>query len=124
VALTGDERRRWQELTRQLRRDRRLIVHSMRFLVVSGWRRDMANVRAGTTIPAITWLPATLTACTGLILVGAGEYYRNGNVVLAGAWVLIITLILAGAALLVMGTADWRNERRRSRNSRDQSSRL
>jgi hypothetical protein len=124
VALTGDERRRWQELTRQLRRDRRLIVHSTRFLVVSGWRRNMANARAGTAIPAITWLPATLTACTGLILVGAGEYYRNGYVVLAGAWVLIITLILAGTALIVMGTADWRDERRRNRNSRDQSSRL
>jgi hypothetical protein len=124
VALTGDERRRWQELTRQLRRDRRLIAHSMRFLVVSGWRRDMANARAGTAIPAITWLPATLTACTGLILVGAGEYYHNGNVVLAGAWVLIITLILAGTALIVMGTADWRDERRRSRSSRDQGSRL
>ena len=124
MALTGDERRRWQELTRQLRRDRRLTAHSMRFRVVSGWRRDMAKARAGTAIPAITWLPATVAACLGLILVGAGEYYRNGTVVLAGAWALITTLVLAAAALIVFATADWRDQHRRGRSSRDQSSRL
>ena len=122
MALTGDERRRWQELTRQLRRDRRLTAHSMRFLVVSSWRRDMANARAGTAIPAITWLPATVAACLGLILVGAGEYFRNGTVVLAGAWLLVMTLILAGTALIVIGTADRRDERRRGQGSQDRSS--
>jgi hypothetical protein len=123
VALTGDERRRWQELTRQLRRDRRLTAHSMRFRIVSGWRRDMANARAGTAIPPITWLPATLAACLGLILVGAGEYYKDGTVVLAGAWFLVTTLILAGTALILIGTADWRNERPHGRGSQDRSSR-
>ena len=81
MALTGDERRRWQELTRQLRRDRRLTAHSMRFRVVSGWRREMANARARTAVSAITWVPATVVACLGLILVGVGEYYRDGTVV-------------------------------------------
>ena len=122
MALTGDERRRWRELTRQLRRDRRLTAHSMRFLVVSSWRRDMANARAGTAIPAITWLPATVAACLGLILVGAGEYFRNGTVVLAGAWLLVMTLILAGTALIMIGTADRRDERRRGQGSQDRSS--
>ena len=122
MALTGDERRRWQELTRQLRRDRRLTVHSMRFRIVSGWRRDMANVRAGTAVPAITWLPATVAACLGLILVGAGEYYRDSTVVLAGAWLLVTTLILAGTALIMIGTADRRDERRRGQGSQDRSS--
>jgi len=122
VALTGDERRRWQELTRQLRRDRRLTAHSMRFRIVSGWRRDMALARAGTAIPAITWLPATVAACLGLSLVGTGEYYRDGTVVLAGAWFLIMTLILAGTALILIGTVDWRNERHRGQGSEDRSS--
>jgi len=122
VALTGDERRRWQELTRQLRRDRRLTAHSMRFRIVSGWRRDMALARAGTAIPAITWLPATVAACLGLSLVGTGEYYRDGTVVLAGAWFLIMTLILAGTALILIGTADWRKERHRGQGSEDRSS--
>ncbi len=118
MALTGEERRRWQELTWQLRRDRRLTAHLVRFRVVSGWRRNMADARAGTAIPAVTWLPATAAACLGLILVGAGEYYRNGVVVLAGAWLLITTLILAGTALVVIGTADWRYERRQGRSRR------
>jgi len=122
VALTGDERRRWQELTRQLRRDRRLTAHSMRFRIVSGWRRDMALARAGTAIPAITWLPATVAACLGLSLVGAGDYYKDGTVVLAGAWFLVMTLILAGTALIVIGTADRRDERRRGQGSQDRSS--
>ena len=122
MALTGDERRRWQELTRQLRRDRRLTAHSMRFRIVSGWRRDMALARAGTAIPAITWLPATLAVCAGVILVGAGEHYRNGTVVLAGAWFLVMTLILAGTALILIGTADWRKERHRGQGSEDRSS--
>ena len=122
MALTGDERRRWQELTRQLRRDRRLTAHSMRFRIVSGWRRDMALARAGTAIPAITWLPATVTACLGLILVGAGDYYKDGTVVLAGAWFLVMTLILAGTALILIGTADWRKERHRGQGSEDRSS--
>jgi len=122
VALTGDERRRWQELTRQLRRDRRLTAHSMRFRIVSGWRRDMANARAGTAIPAITWLPATVAACLGLSLVGAGDYYKDGTVVLAGAWFLVMTLILAGTALILIGTADWRKERHRGQGSEDRSS--
>ena len=123
MALTGDERRRWQELTRQLRRDRRLTAHSMRFRIVSGWRRDMALARAGTAIPAITWLPATVAACLGLSLVGAGDYYKDGTVVLAGAWFLVMTLILAGTALILIGTADWRNERHRGQSSQDRSSR-
>jgi len=122
VALTGDERRRWQELTRQLRRDRRLTAHSMRFRVVSGWRRDMAKARAGTAIPAITWLPATVAACLGLILVGAGEYYRDSTVVLAGAWLLVTTLILAGTALIMIGTTDGGDERHRGQGSQDRSS--
>jgi len=122
VALTGDERRRWQELTRQLRRDRRLTAHSMRFRIVSGWRRDMALARAGTAIPAITWLPATVAACLGLSLVGAGDYYKDGTVVLAGAWLLVTTLILAGTALILIGTADWRKERHRGQGSEDRSS--
>jgi len=122
VALTGDERRRWQELTRQLRRDRRLTAHSMRFRIVSGWRRDMALARAGTAIPAITWLPATVAACLGLSLVGAGDYYKDGTVVLAGAWFLVMTLILAGTALILIGTADWRKERHRGQGSEDRSS--
>jgi len=122
VALTGDERRRWQELTRQLRRDRRLTAHSMRFRIVSGWRRDMALARAGTAIPAITWLPATVAACLGLSLVGAGDYYKDGTVVLAGAWFLVMTLILAGTALILIGTVDWRNERHRGQGSEDRSS--
>ncbi len=116
MALTGEERRRWQELTRQLRRDRRLTAQLMRFRVVSGWRQDMANARAGTAIPAITWLPATVAACLGLISVAAGEYYRNGIVVLVGAWFLITTLILAGTVLVMIGTADWRHERRQDRS--------
>ena len=123
MALTGDERRRWQELTRQLRRDRRLTAHSMRFRIVSGWRRDMALARAGTAIPAITWLPATVAACLGLSLVGAGDYYKDGTVVLAGAWFLVMTLILAGTALILIGTADWRKERHRGQGSEDRSSR-
>ena len=82
----------------------------------------MANARAGTAIPAITWLPATVAACLGLILVGAGEYYRNGTVVLAGAWLLITTLILAGTALIMIGTTDWREERRPGQGSQDRSS--
>ena len=122
MALTGDERRRWQELTRQLRRDRRLTAHSMRFRIVSGWRRDMANARAGTAIPAITWLPATVAACLGLILVGAGEQYKDATVVLIGAWCLVTTLILAGTALILIGTADWRSERHRGQGSQDRSS--
>jgi len=122
VALTGDERRRWQELTRQLRRDRRLTAHSMRFRIVSGWRRDMALARAGTAIPAITWLPATVAACLGLSLVGAGDYYKDGTVVLAGAWFLVMTLTLAGTALILIGTADWRKERHRGQGSEDRSS--
>ena len=122
MALTGDERRRWQELTRQLRRDRRLTAHSMRFRIVSGWRRDMALARAGTAIPAITWLPATVAACLGLSLVGAGDYYKDGTVVLAGAWFLVMTLILAGTALILIGTADWRHERHRDQGSQDRSS--
>lgn len=122
MALTGDERRRWQELTRQLRRDRRLTAHSMRFRIVSGWRRDMALARAGTAIPAITWLPATVAACLGLSLVGAGDYYKDGTVVLAGAWFLVMTLILAGTALILIGTADWRKERHRGQGSEDRSS--
>jgi hypothetical protein len=122
VALTGDERRRWQELTRQLRRDRRLTAHSMRFRIVSGWRRDMASARAGTAIPAIAWLPAAVAACLGLILAGAGESYKDGTVVLVGAWFLVTTLILAGTALIFIGTADHRNERHRGQGSQDQSS--
>ena len=122
MALTGDERRRWQELTRQLRRDRRLTAHSLRFRIVSGWRRDMALARAGTAIPAITWLPATVAACLGLSLVGAGDYYKDGTVVLAGAWFLVMTLILAGTALILIGTADWRKERHRGQGSEDRSS--
>ena len=122
MALTGDERRRWQELTRQLRRDRRLTAHSMRFRIVSGWRRYMALARAGTAIPAITWLPATVAACLGLSLVGAGDYYKDGTVVLAGAWFLVMTLILAGIALILIGTADWRKERHRGQGSEDRSS--
>ena len=122
MALTGDERRRWQELTRQLRRDRRLTAHSMRFRIVSGWRRDMANARAGTAVPAITWLPAAVAACLGLSLVGAGDYYKDGTVVLAGAWFLVMTLILAGTALILIGTADWRKERHRGQGSEDRSS--
>ena len=82
----------------------------------------MANARAGTAVPAITWLPATVAACLGLILVGAGEYYRNGTVVLAGAWLLVMTLILAGTALIMIGTADRRDERRRGQGSQDRSS--
>ena len=122
MALTGDERRRWQELTRQLRRDRRLTAHSMRFRVVSGWRREMANARARTAVSAITWVPATVVACLGLILVGVGEYYRDGTVVLAGAWLLVTTLILAGTALIMIGTTDWRDERHRGHGSQDRSS--
>jgi hypothetical protein len=122
VALTGDERRRWQELTRQLRRDRRLTAHSMRFRIVSGWRRDIAKARAGTATPAITWLPATVAASLGLILVGTGEYYGDGTVVLVGAWLLVTTLILAGAALILIGTTDWRNQRHRGQGSQDRSS--
>lgn len=123
MALTGEERRRWRELERQLRQDRRLTAHLMRFRIVSGWRRDIATARAGAAVPAITWVPATIMACLGVILVGAGEYYRNGTVVMAAMWVLITALILAGGALVLIGTADTRRDRRRGRRGqRDQSS--
>jgi hypothetical protein len=122
VALTGEEQRRWRELERQLRQDRRLIAHLMRFHIVSGWRRDVATARAGTGVPAITWVPATIMACIGLILVGAGGYTRNGTVVMAAMYVLITALILAGGALILIGTADIRRDRRGDHSSEDQSS--
>jgi hypothetical protein len=118
VALTGEERRRWRELERQLRQDRRLTAHLMRFRIVSGWRRDVATARAGTSVPAITWVPATIMACLGLILVGAGEYVRSGTLVMAAMWVLIVALILAGGALILIGTADIRRDRHRGHRDR------
>jgi hypothetical protein len=123
VALTGEERRRWRELERQLRQDRRLTAHLMRFRIVSGWRRDVATTRAGTAVPAITWVPATIMACLGLILVGAGEYARSGTLVMAAVWVLIVALVLAGGALVLIGTSDIRRDRRRGKSGKeDQSS--
>jgi hypothetical protein len=119
VALTGEERRRWRELERQLRQDRRLTAHLMRFRIVSGWRRNVATARAGTAVPAITWVPATIMACLGLILVGVGEYVRSGTLVMAAMWVLIVALALAGGAMILIGTADMRRDRHRAQ--RDQS---
>ena len=117
MALTGEERRRWRELERQLRQDRRLTAHLMRFRIVSGWRRGIATARASTAVPAITWVPATIMACLGLILVGLGEYTRHGTLVLAAMWVLIVALILAGGALILIGTADIRGDHRRGQRS-------
>jgi hypothetical protein len=109
VALSGEEQRRWQELARQLRHDRRLTVQVVLFRVVSGWRRDMAIARAGTAVPAITWLPATFAACLGLILVAAGEMARSAGMLIAGTGLLAAALILAGTALIVLGIADSRH---------------
>ena len=117
MALTGEERRRWRELERQLRQDRRLAAHLMRFRIVSGWRRDVATARAGTAVPAITWVPATIMVFLGLILVALGEYARSGTLVLAAMWVLIVALILAGGALILIGTADIRGDHRRGQRS-------
>jgi len=119
VALSREEGLRWRELTRQLRRDRRLIAQLVRFLVVSGLRGDLAVARAGTAVPAITWLPATIAACLGLVLVGTGEYARTGWLVLTGVWVLITALLLAGSALVLIGTADWWQGRRERRERRE-----
>ena len=119
MALTGEERRRWRELERQLRQDRRLIAQLMRFRIVSGWRRDVATARAGTAVPAITWVPATIVTCLGVILVGAGEYARDATVIMAAVWVLITALILAGGALILLGTADIRRDRHRDESSQE-----
>ncbi len=109
MTLSGEEQRRWQELARQLRHDRRLTARVVLFRIVSGWRHDMAIARAGTAVPAITWLPATLVACLGLILVAAGGMARSAGLVIAGAGLLAAALILAGAALVVIGIADSRH---------------
>jgi hypothetical protein len=105
VALSSEERRRWRELARQLRHDRRLATRVMLFRIVSGWRHDMAIARAGTEIPAITWVPATGAAVLGLILLGIGGLTRSSGIVIAGTSILVTALILAGTALVALGIA-------------------
>ena len=113
MALSGEERRRWQELTRQLRHGRRLTAQVVLFRIISGWRHDMAIARAGTRVPAVAWLPATGATCLGLILVAAGELTRIVGLIIAGTGVLVTALILAGTALVVIGIADGRGDTRR-----------
>jgi hypothetical protein len=72
MELPAEEQRRWRELEAELRHDRRLAAHAAGFGTVIRWRRNMATARAGTAIPAVTWMPATAGACLGLALVIAG----------------------------------------------------
>jgi hypothetical protein len=105
VVLSGEERRRWRELARQLRHDRRLAARVMLFRVVSGCRHDRAIARVGTAMPAVTWVPATGAAVLGLILVAAGALVRSGGLVIAGTSILVAALILAGITLVATGIA-------------------
>ncbi|MGH3278275.1 MAG: hypothetical protein ACRDNW_03965 [Trebonia sp.] len=109
MELPTEEHRRWRELAVELRRDRLLAACAARFDVIVRWRRNVEAARAGTAIPAMIWMPAAAGGCLGLALVTAGALVGNGGLSTAGMAVLVSTLVLAGIALLAIGTASSRH---------------
>jgi hypothetical protein len=108
MELPTEEQRRWRELAAELRRDRLLAAHAARFDAIVRWRRNVEAARTGTAIPAVIWMPAAAGGFLGLALVTAGALVRNGALSTAGMAVLVSTLVLAGVALLAIGTAGSR----------------
>lgn len=109
MEMPTEEQRRWRELAVDLRHDWRLAVHAARFDTVIRLRRNMATARAGTAIPAVTWMPALLGACVGLSLLIAGAAADNTGLTTGGLAVLVTTAVLAGIALLAIGAAGYKN---------------
>lgn len=104
MELSAGEQRRWRELAAELKRDRRLAVRAARFDTVIRWRRGMATARAGTAIPAIVWIPAAAGGVLGLALVVTGTLAASVSLIAAGMATIIAMLLLAGVALLAIGT--------------------
>jgi hypothetical protein len=109
MELPTEEQRRWRELAAELRHDRRLAAHVARFDAIVRWRQNMETARAGIAIPAVIWMPATVGGCLGLGLAIAGTMTRSNDMSAAGMAVLVTTLILAGIALVTIGTAGTRD---------------
>lgn len=109
MELPTEEQRRWRELTAELRHDRRLAAHAARFETIVRWRSNLAIAAAGIAIPAVAWIPATAGGCTGIALLTAGALTRSSGLSVAGIAVMVVTLLLAGAALVTIGIAGCKN---------------
>jgi Protein of unknown function (DUF3040) len=96
--LSDEELRQWRELEAELAKEPRLVRLANR----------LANTNPNALMPRTAWLLWISGTSVGLIIVVAGWIANDSSVGMAGAGILILTVVLAGMATLMIGISGIR----------------
>jgi hypothetical protein len=96
--LSEDELRRWQDIEAELAREQRLVRLAKR----------LADRSTNSFIPRAAWLLWVTGSTVGLIIAIVGWATNDSSVGMAGIGILVLTVILAGMALMMIGITGMR----------------